>query len=442
LRHCCIDVEISREFESNSTSALIFIVANRQKEKITLIETRFLLYLGGAKSQYADGSDRLTSTERRLDNKIASAKRSMQKPGEDRPGERMTDAQTAADYWRRLVFDETTAALILTDRGGIIICANAAAQRMFGYEAHELAGRSLSELLPDAPEPGAFCSGLFAAHSDGARFPVLLRLTPPEADPHGRILATVIRLSEVSRGTAALVERAADLEEANERLARFALVASQDLQAPLRKIAVFGDLMQDAIARGDRDELTHANEVMRLAALRARALVHDLLSFSRIVNDELELAALNLREAIEASLAALAGPEEMDALIEIDLPPVTIEADATQFQRLVGNILTNAVKYRKPGGPARIAIRAFRDETQLCLAIADEGIGFEAQYAQNIFEPLKQLHSKVDYPGSGVGLAMCKAIADRHGWRLSVEARPGVGATFFIVLPLRADLPR
>ncbi|HEY8260212.1 MAG TPA: ATP-binding protein [Methylosinus sp.] len=342
----------------------------------------------------------------------------------------MTDAQTPADDWRRLVFDETTAALILMDRDGFVLCANAESQRLFGYSAQELARRLITDLLPDPPE--TLCSGTFGARSDGERFPVLLRLTPLERDGH--VLATIFALSKASRGTAALV---ADLEEANERLARFALVASQDLQEPLRKIAVFGDLMQDAIARGDHGELIHANEVMRLAALRARALVHDLLSFSRILNDELELAALDLREAIEASLAALAAPEETDAHIEIDLPPVSIDADPTQFQRLVGNILANAVKYRKPGGPARIAIRAFCDETQLCLAIADDGIGFEAQYAQNIFEPLKQLHSKVDYPGSGVGLAICKAIADRHGWRLSVEARPGVGATFFIVLPLR-----
>jgi signal transduction histidine kinase len=344
----------------------------------------------------------------------------------------MTDAQTPAEDWRRLVFDETTAALILMDQEGFILCANAESQRMFGYSAPELARRLITDLLPDPPETQ--CSGTFGARSDGERFPVLLRLAPLERDGH--VLATIFALSKASRGTAALV---ADLEEANKRLARFALVASQDLQEPLRKIAVFGDLMQDAIARGDRGEVTHANEVMRVAALRARALVHDLLSFSRILNDELELAALDLREAIEASLAAL---EEMDAQIEIDLPTVTIEADAAQFRRLVVNILANAVKYRKPGGPARIAIRAFSDETQLCLAIADEGIGFEAQYAQKIFEPLKQLHSKVDYPGSGVGLAICKAISDRHGWRLSVEARPGVGATFFIVLPLQATAPR
>jgi signal transduction histidine kinase len=353
----------------------------------------------------------------------------------------MTDAQTAADDWRRLVFDETSAALMLIDGDGVVLHANAESQRLFRYPAQDLCGRRLCDLLPDFAPVTSPCSGVYGARRDGARVPVFARLTPLGREPGANMLATLFRLVGGPQDTASLVERAAGLEEANERLARFAFVASQDLQEPLRKIAVFGDLMQSAIARGVRDEIVHANEVMRFAALRARALVEDLLSFSRIVNDELELSALDLREAIDASLAALAPSlATAQARFEVDLPRVSISADAMQFQRLVRNILSNAVKYHKPGRPASVAIRGFRDETQLCLAIADDGIGFEAQYAQRIFEPLKQLHSKVDYPGSGVGLAMCKAIADRHGWRISVEAQPGVGATFFIVLPLLAGV--
>ncbi|MBY6239937.1 ATP-binding protein [Methylosinus sp. Sm6] len=349
----------------------------------------------------------------------------------------MTDAQTAADDWRRLVFDETSAALMLIDRDGAVLCANAEAQRLFHYSDDNLRGRPITDLLPDFAPVSSLGGGVYGARRDGVRIPVFMRLTPLGRDAGAPLLAAVFRLAGGPEGTASLVERAAGLEEANERLARFAFVASQDLQEPLRKIATFGDLMQSAITRGVRDEIVNANEVMRLAALRARALVEDLLSFSRIVNDELELAALDLREAIEASLEALAPSlAAAEARIEVDLPSVSIAADAVKFQRLMRNILSNAVKYRKPGRPASIAIRAFRDARQLCLAIADEGIGFEAQYAQRIFEPLKQLHSKIDYPGSGVGLAMCKAIADRHNWRISVEAQPGVGATFFIVLPL------
>jgi len=352
----------------------------------------------------------------------------------------MPEAATADD-WRRLVFDETVAGLLLVDQLGTIIGANAWARRMFGFGAEaQIVGLPISRLLPEAwPSLGAGSGlGSYGVRRDGARFAVDARFSPLERGGEASVLATVFDLREMSADEAALIARAEELERVNERLARFAFVASQDLQEPLRKIAVFGDLMEEAILHGDNDEIVHANRVMRFSALRARALVQDILSFSRIVNDELELCSLDLRAAIELSLAALAPTiAETQAQVEIDLPVVAIEADATQFQRLVQNILANAIKYRKPGRPAAIDIKGFRDETSLCLAIADEGIGFEAQYAQKIFEPLKQLHSKVEYPGSGVGLAICKAIADRHGWRLSVEAQPGVGATFFIVLPVR-----
>ncbi|BBU63600.1 hypothetical protein MSC49_35350 [Methylosinus sp. C49] len=350
----------------------------------------------------------------------------------------MSEAATADD-WRRLVFDETVAGFLLVDQLGNVIGANAWARRMFGFAAEEaIVGQPLSRLLPEASTvAGGSDHGLQGVRYDGARFSVDAHFSSITRDGEPILLVTIIDLRDASAEETALIARAQELERVNERLARFAFVASQDLQEPLRKIADFGDLMEEAISRGAREEIVHANSVMRFSALRARALVQDLLSFSRIVNDELELAVLDLREAIAFSLAAVSPTiAETSARVEIDLPEVCITADATQFQRLVQNILANAIKYRKPGRPAAIDIKGFCDETSLCLAIADDGIGFEAQYAQKIFEPLKQLHSKVDYPGSGVGLAICKAIADRHGWRLSVEAEPGVGATFFIVLPL------
>ncbi|WP_036292428.1 ATP-binding protein [Methylosinus sp. PW1] len=351
----------------------------------------------------------------------------------------MSEAATADD-WRRLVFDETVAGFLLVDKFGNVIGANAWARRMFGVAAEEtIVGQPLSRLLPEASTvAGGSGHGLQGVRRDGTRFLVDAHFSAITRDGETILLATLVDLRDASAEETALIARAQELERVNERLARFAFVASQDLQEPLRKIAVFGDLMEEAIRRGDTGEIARANEVMRFSALRARALVQDLLSFSRIVNDELELASFDLRDAIALSLAALSPTiAETEARVEIDLPEVSITADVTQFQRLVQNILANAIKYRKPGRPASVDIKGFCDESSLRLAIADDGIGFEAQYAQKIFEPLKQLHSKVDYPGSGVGLAICKAIADRHGWRLSVEAEPGVGATFFIVLPLR-----
>lgn len=365
-----------------------------------------------------------------------------------------------ADDWHRIVFDSTTAAMIMIDREGVVRCANAETQRMFGYDNDELIGRSIDMLLPQALRhshaslrrgfladpvacPMALGRDTRGARRDGTEFPVEVWLSVLESRAEEVVLATVFDLAARRRDQTALEQRTAELERANERLARFAFVASQDLQEPLRKIAAFGDLMDEAIARSNHSDIRRANEVMRRSALHARALVHDLLAFSRIVNDELELAVLDLRQAIDFALTELSQPiAETQARVDIQLPAVSIEADPTQFKRLVENIVSNAIKYRKPDRPATIDITAFRDESAVCLTIADTGIGFEEQYAHKIFEPLKRLHSKVDYPGSGIGLAICKAIADRHGWRISVEAKPGVGATFFIVLPIHGETAR
>ena len=328
---------------------------------------------------------------------------------------------------------------VLIDQFGTITGANAWACRMFGFEAEaEIIGMPIFRLLPEAsPLDAGLGLGLEGVRRDGVRFPVDARFTMIERDDETIFLATVFDLAERRSDQHALALRTAELQSVNERLARFAFVASQDLQEPLRKIAAFGELMDVAIARGDCAEIRHANQVMRRSALHARDLVHDLLAFSRIVNDELDLGVLDLQQAIDLALAELSQPiVETQARINIRLPAVSIEADPVQFRRLVSNIVSNAIKYRKPGAPATIDITGFRDEAAVCLAIADDGIGFEEQYAHRIFEPLKRLHSKVDYPGSGIGLAICKAIADRHGWRISVEAKPGVGATFFIVLPI------
>jgi PAS domain S-box-containing protein len=365
----------------------------------------------------------------------------------------MTSAGSADD-WHRLVFDSTTAAMIMIDREGVVRRANPETQRMFGYDNEELIGCSVEILLPQSLRPthASLRRGFLAdpvsrpmglgrcargARRDGTEFPVEVWLSVLENQAEDVVLATVFDLAARRNEQAALAHRNAELESANQRLARFAFLASQDLQDPLRKIAAFGDLLNEAIACSDFSQITHANDVMRRSARRAHALVHDLLAFSRIVNDPLEQDILDLRRAIDVALAGLSQQiEDAQAQIDIRLPPVQIEADRTQLERLVENIVSNAIKYRKPNQPPTVDISAFCDESAVCLTIADRGIGFEEQYAHKIFEPLKRLHSRVDYPGSGIGLAICKAIADRHGWRISVEAKPGVGATFFIVMPI------
>ena len=111
-------------------------------------------------------------------------------------------------------------------------------------------------------------------------------------------------------------------------------------------------------------------------------------------------------------------------------------ADRAQLGRLIQNIISNAIKYHKPGAAPAIEIRATPvGRAQTTLSIADDGIGFDEKFAKEIFEPFKRLHDAAQYPGTGIGLAICKAIADRYGWTLGVNSRPGEGSTFYVTLP-------
>jgi signal transduction histidine kinase len=226
-----------------------------------------------------------------------------------------------------------------------------------------------------------------------------------------------------------------------ERLAQFVYVASLDLQEPLRKIEAFSDLLENAIASSNKAEVAYARQAMRSCALSARKLVDDLLIYSSTMLGEQQLQILNLREELEATLASLSESIiETKAEINIRIPPTSFMADQSQFACLIQNIVSNAIKYRKPGQAAKIDITAvaIADKT-IRLAIVDQGVGFREEFAQTIFEPFKQLHNKAEYPGTGIELAICKSIADRHGWGISVKSQPGEGASFFFTIPTLAE---
>lgn len=353
----------------------------------------------------------------------------------------------------RLAVESAPAAMIVSSADGVIRFANAETERMFGYRTDELVGRSIDVLVPARLRPGhaALRQSFFANPSkrpmgvgrdlkatrrNGTEFPVEIGLTPIQTETGLIVLATVLDITARREAENALALRAAELERANERLAQFAYVASHDLQEPLRKIAAFSDILEQAITSSNQTDITYANSVMRSSALRARELVDDLLTYSRAINDAQHLQELDLREEIELALNDLSEMiNEAQAHIRIEVPHVAFQADRSQFARLTHNIVSNAIKYRKPGQTPNVDILASPASNAISVAFSDNGIGFEAKYAQTIFEPFKRLHPKAQYPGTGIGLAICKSIADRHGWGLSVKSQPGEGATFYVTIP-------
>ena len=358
----------------------------------------------------------------------------------------------------RLAIEASPAAVIVTDVQGHIRFANAETLRIFGYEATELTGTPINSLIPRNlhekhaqlhrdffrnPSRRSMGVGrdLRAVRRDGTEFPVEIGLTPIETASEAFVLATVLDITARREADASLARRAAELERANARLAQFAYVASHDLQEPLRKIAAFANLLDQAIASSNQEDLLRAKDVIRSSALRARELVDDLLTYSRTINDVLEPSVLDLRNEIDSALVDLSQLiTETGSEIDNRAPHLKFEADRPQFVRLMQNIVSNAIKYRKPDEIAKVLILVDPiEEGGVRISIIDNGIGFEAKYATMVFEPFQRLHSQAKYPGTGIGLAICKSIADRHGWALSIESEPGEGATFFITIP---RLPR
>jgi len=223
----------------------------------------------------------------------------------------------------------------------------------------------------------------------------------------------------------------------SERLAQFVYVASLDLQEPLRKIEAFSELLDNAIVSSNKKDMAYARMAMRSCAQSARKLVEDLLTYSSTILGEQQLEVLDLREEIEAALRDLSDSiVETNAQVNVSIAPARFMADRLQLACLLQNIVSNAIKYSKPGQAPRIDIAvAPIGERAISLTISDCGVGFKEEFAQTIFEPFKKFDNKTEYAGTGIELAICKSIADRHGWGISVKARPGEGAAFSLSIP-------
>ena len=225
-----------------------------------------------------------------------------------------------------------------------------------------------------------------------------------------------------------------NLEHSNKDLEQFAYVASHDLQEPLRMVASYTQLLAQRY-EGQLDE--KAKKYIDYAvdgAVRMQRLINDLLTYSRIgtqgrqpepidTHSVLSEACSNLQTAIEESGAMVT---------DEDLP--TMRADAGQILQLFQNLIGNAIKFHG-ADPPRVHVSAKDLGREWCFSVNDNGIGMESQYADRVFVIFQRLHTQQEYPGTGIGLAVCKRIVERHGGRIWLESRPGEGSTFFFTVP-------
>lgn len=250
------------------------------------------------------------------------------------------------------------------------------------------------------------------------------------------------RRAEVAlrRSEAELKKFAAKLEASNRELQDFASVASHDLQEPLRKIQAFGDRLKtkhgDALGEGGCDYL----ERMQNAASRMQTLINDLLTFSRVTTKAQPFVTVDLAEVaagvvsdLEARVERSGGRVEMGEML-------TLDADPLQMRQLLQNLIGNALKFHKPDEPPLVKVWCERvvehSADDLCrINVADNGIGFDEKYLDRIFTVFQRLHGRHAYEGTGVGLAVCRRIAERHGGSITATSEPGRGSTFIVTLP-------
>ncbi len=237
----------------------------------------------------------------------------------------------------------------------------------------------------------------------------------------------------------ALVQKTEALQRSNEELKMFNYVVSHDLQAPLRTIGGFASLLQQCYqGRLDADADRYLAFIVD-GTLRMQTLIKDILVYSREGRQEIEHQRFDVNEVFEQTLNNLRSVlDEKEAVVTNDHLP-TIEADTTQFGRLLQNLIGNGVKFRGEASP-RVHVSAIRENGMWCFSVQDNGIGIESKYQDKIFEVFERLHDERTYEGTGIGLAICKKIVERHGGHIWVRSDPGQGSTFYFTIPANLSL--
>jgi PAS domain S-box-containing protein len=234
-----------------------------------------------------------------------------------------------------------------------------------------------------------------------------------------------------------LVVKAAELARSNIELQQFAYVASHDLQEPLRAISGFTELLVKRY-HGKIDERADKYlDFITEGTTRMQQMIQDLLAYSRVQTQIHEFVLIDSNTALDLAISDLqVATKEHHAVITHD-PLPSIYVDQEQITKMFQNLIGNAIKFNKPGVAPKVHISAKQDENNWIFSVSDNGIGIDQQYADRVFKIFQRLHTRDEYPGTGIGLAICKRIAEQHGGTIWIESVPGSGSTFYFTIPKR-----
>ena len=368
------------------------------------------------------------------------------------------------EYLINSIINTAVDGIITINDRGIIEMYNPAASRLFGYLPVEVIGKNVSMLMPE-PDSSLHDSYMdnykrtgigkiigigrevTALRKDGTSFPIILSVSEVKLPDRTIFTGLVHDITDQKMSEERLRRYAAELERSNSELQDFAYVSSHDLQEPLRKIQSFGDRVltkeYDKLSDEGKDYITR----MLNAAQRMQNLINDLLSFSRLTTKAKPFSRVDLNNVLKGVLSDLEVTiEKTGATIQAENLP-TIEAEPTQMRQLFQNLISNGIKFRKADQTPEIKIYSKITQRQKHLTATpgdekveiyfeDNGIGFDEKYLDKIFAIFQRLEGQ-KYEGSGIGLAICRKIAIRHGGDITAKSAPGHGTTFIVTLALR-----
>ncbi len=354
------------------------------------------------------------------------------------------------ELYRIQVREVTQYAMFTLDASGTILSWNAGVENILGYREDEWVGKHASIIFTSDDNGRDICQAEMNLAADkGFSSDIRWHLRRDGSEIFGQGCMTALRdagghlfgFSKIFSDETENKKLQDSLTESNAALEQFAYVASHDLQEPLRTISSYAEVLARRYRPNLDEEGQRVVDLIGQSAKRMSALVQNLLLYARVQTEQDRPASSSLDEVLETALSQLkTAIEECDGIVTHD-PLPQIPADQGQMVRLFQNLVGNALKYRKPGLRQEVHVSAREEGSYWILSVKDNGVGFDQQDAAKIFMPFTRLHNRGEFPGTGVGLAICRRIVESHGGRIWAEAKVGEGAAFHFSLPVEGRAP-
>jgi PAS domain S-box-containing protein len=368
-------------------------------------------------------------------------------------------ALAASEQRLRMLIEASPHGVLLVGADSRIQLVNQECEAMFGYSREALVGMPLEVLIPEArrsahgahvaayfqrpkPRPMGSAQDLHARRQDGVVFPVEISLAPIPTEAGVAVLASINDITArkgaeetLLRNSAELRRLNEELRQSNEELNQFAYIASHDLQEPLRTVITYSGFLREDLGPAMDDEVREDLVLIEAAARRMRTLVQDLLEFSRSGRRALERGRVPLSDAVRDAMLNLEhAVAESRAQVHVDALP-EVHADRALLAQVFQNLIGNAVKFQAEDAVPEVWIAAERAGGMVRVSVRDNGIGIPDGYLGQLFTPFRRLHSEREYDGTGIGLAICRKIVERHGGVITVASALGQGTTFTFTMP-------